>query len=192
MDNKNSIIKQLSSRINGLKKICYNSSFKTRLMVANGVFMSKLVYLIVVWGGAQKYLLNSLQVQQLAAARLVCGFHSKWWSKYRLLKKVGWLSVNQLVFYNTVLQAHKTITTGKPECINDLIRTEHPYSTRSATANQIRFGESFRHGSNIASSSFKQRAVKSYNSVPLSIRSGSLVTVKRKLRKWVWQNVPIC
>ena len=68
-------------RINGEKKFAGTGTFNTRLMVANGVVMSKLVYLITVWGGAQKYLLNSLQVQQLRAARSVCGFNSLYWSK---------------------------------------------------------------------------------------------------------------
>ena len=49
-DNKSSIMNQLTSRINGLKKISRSSSFKTRLMVANGVVMSKVVYLMPVWG----------------------------------------------------------------------------------------------------------------------------------------------
>ena len=62
-------MKQLTGRINGLKKISRNATYNTRLMVANGVVMSKLVYLITVCGGAQQYLLNGLQVQQLTAAR---------------------------------------------------------------------------------------------------------------------------
>ena len=66
-------------------------------MVANGAVMSKLVYLITLWGGAQKYLLKGLQLQQLTAARTVCGFFSKWWSKKKLLDRVGWLSVRQLI-----------------------------------------------------------------------------------------------
>ena len=73
-DHRNSLISQLSSRINGLKKIASTATFNTKLMVANGVIMSKLVYLITVWGGAQKYLVNRLQVQQLTAARVVCGY----------------------------------------------------------------------------------------------------------------------
>ena len=80
-------MKQLNSRINGLKKIASNSTFNTRLMVANGVIMSKLVYLITVWGGAQQYLVKALQVQQLTADRTVCGFYSRGWSKKKLLDK---------------------------------------------------------------------------------------------------------
>jgi hypothetical protein len=42
-DHKNTIMNQLTTRINGLKKIARNSTFNARLMVANGVIMSKLV-----------------------------------------------------------------------------------------------------------------------------------------------------
>ena len=73
-DHKESLLKQLTSRINGLKRVCVNAKFGTKLMVANGVVMSKLAYLITLWGGAQQYLLSALQVQQLTAARAVCGY----------------------------------------------------------------------------------------------------------------------
>jgi hypothetical protein len=41
-NNENSVISSLKTRLNGLKKISYFASFKTRLMVANGIFISKL------------------------------------------------------------------------------------------------------------------------------------------------------
>ena len=47
-DDKKSLMKQLTSRTNGLKKISKNATFGTRLMVANGVFMSKVMYLMTV------------------------------------------------------------------------------------------------------------------------------------------------
>ena len=52
-DGKKSLMKQLTSRTNGLKKIARNATFNTRLMVDNGVFMSKVMYLMKVWGDAQ-------------------------------------------------------------------------------------------------------------------------------------------
>ena len=62
-------MKQLTGRINGLRRVCLNASFQTKLKVANGVVMSKLTYLITLWGGAQQYLLSALQVQQMTAPR---------------------------------------------------------------------------------------------------------------------------
>ena len=64
-DHNKSIMRQLTVRVNGLKRIAKTATFNTRLMIANGAVMSKVVYLISVWGGAQEYLLDILQVQQL-------------------------------------------------------------------------------------------------------------------------------
>ena len=190
-DSEHSIMKQITGRTNGLKKIASNSTFKTRLMVANGVIMSKLIYLITVWGGAQQYLLKGLQVQQLTAARTVCGFASKWWSKKRLLDKLNWMSIRQLIFFHTTLQAHKSIMSGKPASIHESLSVDYPYRTRNAANGHIRFGEEFRGDSDLVTASFKHRAVHCYNMVPRSVRTGTLETVKHKLRNWVKKNVPI-
>ena len=169
-----------------MKKLCRNASFKTRLLVANGVVMSKLTYLIILWGGAQQYLLNALQVQQLVVARLVCGFGCLRWSKRKLLDKVGWLSIRQLVFYHSVLQAKKTLSTGVPVPLYNSLCTAYPRPIRSATSGQIRQNPEFS-----SQSTFRYRAMVSYNSVPSDVRSGSLVSVKRKLKRWIKSNIPI-
>ena len=90
-----------------------------------------------------------------------------------------------------MLQAQKTINSGKPAAIHDSISTQHPCKTRNAATGQIRFGENFRGESSLVQASFKHRAVHCYNAVPTSVRTGSLATVKKKLRKWVKLNVPI-
>ena len=184
-DNKSSLMSQLSNRINGLRKVSINASFHTKLMIANGVVMSKLTYLITLWGGASQYLIDGLQVQQLAAARIVCGFGSWRWSRRQLLCKVGWLSVKQLVVYHTVLQAHKTIVTGLPRPLFHELSREYPRMTRSESAGLIR------QQSGASRKTFKYRATKLYNSVPLDVRTGSVATVKAKLKRWILENVPI-
>ena len=185
------MIRQISTRINGLKKISQNASFNTRLMIANGAVLSKLVYMISVWGGAQQYLLRALQVQQLTAARTVCGNGSRFWSRIKLLKRCRWLSMRQLIFYHTVLQAHKVIRSGKPSGILQTISTNHPYRTRNASSGRIRYGETFRGDSSLSEASFKYRAVHWFNQVPPAVYSGGLASVKHKLRAWVWKNVAV-
>ena len=148
--------------------------------------MSKLVYLITLWGGAQQYLMNALQVQQLVAARAVCGVGCWRWSKRKLLDKVGWLSVRQLVFFHTVLQAHKTLKSGVPKPLHQALSGQYPYQTRRATSGMIRQGEEYK-----AQSSFRYRATQCCNQVPASVRVGTLATVKRKLKQWIKSNIPI-
>ena len=185
-DHKGSLLRQLTSRMNGLKKVSVNASFSTRLMIANGVVMSKLAYLITLWGGAQQYLLDAIQVQQLAAARVVCGYGCYRWSRRKLLDKVGWLSVRQLILYHTVIQAHKTLITGVPKPLYQSLSGTYPRNTRNAAVGQIRQGNNFS-----SSSTFKYRAMQGYNSVPVSVRTGSTATVKRKLKQWIKTNIPI-
>jgi hypothetical protein len=74
-DNDESMLKTLNKRLGALKKVAKSASFKSRKMIANGIIMSKLIYLIPLWSGCETYLLNSLQVVQNKAARVVtrCG-----------------------------------------------------------------------------------------------------------------------
>ena len=144
-------------------------------MVANGVVMSKLSYLINLWGRDQQYLLNAIQIQQLAAARAVCGFGCSRWSKRNFLEKLGWLPVRQLVFYHSV-----------QESLYQALSIDYPRQTRNAAHGQIRQDESFS-----SQATFKYRAMKFFNSVPQDVRIGSTVTVKRKLKQWIKTNIPI-
>ena len=49
MTNEDSLIKSLTKRQGAIKKISSVASFKSRKMIANGIFMSKLIYLMPVW-----------------------------------------------------------------------------------------------------------------------------------------------
>ena len=92
-----SLVSQLTGRINALSKVAGSAPNKTRLMVANGIFMSKLVYLIQLWGNSDKYLLKTIQILQNRAATVVTG--KNWWTPVRrLLQECKWLSVKQLIF----------------------------------------------------------------------------------------------
>ena len=142
--------------------------------------------MITVWGGTKQYLLRALQVQQLNAARTVCGFHSRWWSTRRLLQHVGWLSVRQLVFFHTALQTHKTIVTGVPRPLFSHLSADNPYRTRSVTEGKIKLRDDYR-----STRTFKYRAMTTYNSIPVDVRTGTQSTVKKKLKKWVVENIPI-
>ena len=108
-DSQNSLFRTLISRVNGFAKISSGASFKTRKMIANGVVMSKLVYLIQVWGGCSGYLVNSLQLIQNRAARIVTKL-DLYTSIPKLLLQCGWLSVHQLVYYHTLLLVYQVKT----------------------------------------------------------------------------------
>ena len=71
LENDESLIKSLNMRAGALKKISHTASFKTRKMIANGIYMSKLIYLMPLWVGCEDYLVNVLQVNLNKVARMV-------------------------------------------------------------------------------------------------------------------------
>ena len=71
MNNKDALLKSLTTRATAIKKIRKTTSFKTRKMIANGIFMSKLIYPMPVWMGCDDCLVNALQVGHNKVAMLV-------------------------------------------------------------------------------------------------------------------------
>ena len=191
-DGDASVLKQVTSRLNGLKKIAANADFKTKLAVANGIIQSKLQYLMPLWIGAPDYLVKAFQVQQLNAARTVCGYSSYYWSTSKLLDKCGWLSIRQQLVASTVAMAHNVMKTGTPRNIFETMSADHPYRTRQATRGEIRYAVNFSaHNSSLSEKTFKYQARKYYNQIPGEIREMKKGTFKSQVRKWVKQHIPI-
>ena len=61
-DGEGSVLKQLTNRVNGLKKLSHKADMKTKLMLANGITISKLSYGLAMWGNCLAYLKKTLQV----------------------------------------------------------------------------------------------------------------------------------
>ena len=87
------------------------------------------------------------------------------------------MSVRQLIQFHTILQAHKTLTTGLPRPLHASLCTDHPYRTRGAASGNIRLGTI------VSTDTFKYRAMTSYNRVPAKVKEGSIATVKKKLKQ---------
>ena len=60
-DNDENLLKALTTRLSALKMVGKVASLQTRKMIADGIFISKLSYLISVWGGCEGYLARSEQ-----------------------------------------------------------------------------------------------------------------------------------
>ena len=190
-NNDRSLIKQLTSRLSALKMVSGVASFKARLMIANGIFSSKLIYQIGLWGGAENYLLNSLQIVQNKAARCVAK-RGKYTPIADLLAQCGWLSIRQLVFHHSVIMIYKTLQTTYPKYVFNKLASEFPYNTRLAQSDAVRMGPEFRAKLELTEGSFMNRATASYNQLPATLRQTVKIgTFKRKLKAWVLANVDI-
>ena len=187
-NNDKSLIKQLTSRLNALKIISRIASFKVRLMIANGIFCSKLIFQISLWGGTEEFLLNSLQIVQNKAARCVAR-RDKYTPISELLRQCGWLSVRQLVFFHSVVLIFKTMMTTYPKYIHSKLCSEFPYNTRLAQSDSVRMGPDFMAKLELTEKSFLNRATVSFNKLPSEIRKiEKIEAFKAKLKEWVLEN----
>ena len=184
-DSKNSLISTLTSRVNALSKMCQFSNFQVRKMVANGIVMSYLSYLMPVYGGCPEYLLDALQTLQNRAARLVT--NSSWYtSSATMLHQVGWLSVRQMVAYYSLIFLFKTKQNTVPFYIHNKISAHFNVQTRLSESNGIK--EIRKMKTRLGLQSFLPRTICQWNSLPHDVRMISdLKKFKFKVKQWVKQ-----
>ena len=165
------------------------AAFRNRKMIADGIFMSKLAYLIPLWGACAKSLLKALQTLQNKAARAVTKLD--WNSPTALiLQQCGWLSVNQLSVYHTVILAHKVMQAKSPKYLYSKFNTDYHYRTRQAEEGKIRCTRTPE--LDLARDSFCWRAADLYNRLPFEIRSmKNLTQFKTSVKGWVMKNIEV-
>ena len=123
LNNDESLVRSLNTRLGALKKVSKVASFRNRKMIADGIFMSKLVYLIPLWGGSSKRLIKSLQNLQNKAARAVSKMD--WFTPTTvLLRQCGWMSVHQLSVYHTLILVYKVMQVKAPKYLYTMFNTE--------------------------------------------------------------------
>ena len=187
LDGDNSLIATLSKRLNALIKLTSRASFKTRLMLANAIFMSVLNYMIVLWGGSEQNLIKMIQTSQNRAARYVT--QQSWYTPTRkMLKQCGWLSIKQMIFFNSVLQIWKTLDNQAPSSVFSKLRLSN-LNTRSRANRSL--VPPLVHTA-LAQYSFISRAVSSWNLIPGDLRQLSNENdFKSKLKLWVRENIEL-
>ena len=180
-----SLLMSLTRRLNGLKRVTTNASFKTRLLIANACFLSIMSYMITIWGGSEGYLLKMVQVIQNRAARVVTRL--TWYTPTRvLLKQCNWLSVKQMIFMHTCVQIWKLVIYRTPQNIYSQLK---PAGTRSGDYGTLSIRAT---DTAIGRNSFMVRGLLAWNRVPNEIRQiQNLHTFKKKLRVWVRLNIDI-
>ena len=82
-------------------------------MLANGIYMSKLIYLMPVWVGCEDYLVNALQVNLNKVARIVTRL-DRYTPTTVLMQQCGWMPVKQLMVFHSLVLLHKTLQNRSP------------------------------------------------------------------------------
>ena len=159
--------------------------------------MSKILYLLPLYGGCPEYLMRAIQTKQTEVMREVTGRRwiipgKKYVSTEELLKECGWLSVRQLSYYTTVLNVQKTSVNKNPEHIYEILTRGRERITRGSVKHSVKRTCVDEARLNLASSSFRWRGHKQHSALPDSLKDeGDLKVFKSALKSWVQENVLI-
>ena len=173
------LLKKLKMRLAGLAHIQFVLPYNLRKAVSEGLFTSVLAYCLPLYGGCDLVEIRDIQILQNKAAQLVT--HSPPRSNRNVMyDKLGWLTVNQLVRYFTLLTVFRIRMSGDPEYLAASLCSDN----RNGRIFVQNVGKTF------ALKSFKIRGACHWNDLPARIRS--LVKIgqfKKEIRTWIKQNV---
>ena len=150
---------------------------QARLKLANGLIMSKIIYMIQLWGSIRPSWIMELQRLQNRAARFVLR-KNRYEKVSTLLDGCKWLSVSQLITFHSVLLLWKCINKGKWNALKNGLILNRNYTVRKIKG-RIQ----------LTKDSWKCRTITIWNSLPIMMRrENEQVLFKGSLRTWVKQN----
>ena len=168
------IVKALRSTLGTLTHISKHMSVSCRLLLANGLFLSKLLYLLPMWGGLPAREAKKLQILINKCARMVLGANRKTRTR-ALMERCGWLYFREMVDYHSLIQMFKTINIGKPVNLR-----------KKLTILQDKRIELIPTRLKISRSSFKWRTSRIWNDLPDHILNlDKLSAFKKQLKKHI-------
>ena len=193
------LVKELSKRIGMLRQLRKYVNDCTFRILLNGMFTSKLIYGITIYGGVwnlpgilnenpinstsiRKEDMRKLQILQNSALRLLLRKPRETPVK-NLLKESKQLSVHQLVAYHTATQTYKVFKNEEPSYHHDRLFGNITYEgTRSST--RVDFDLS------LGRKSFFYQASRIWNCIPQQIKTARTIEqFKRVLKPWITSNI---
>ena len=195
---RNSVVNSLSTRIKALKKVSKVANFKTRLHVCSALVISKILYMIPLYGGAPHYMLAAVQRSMTEAMRIVT--RRRWEVVGRrltptaeLLRQCGYLSVRQMVFFHSVVEVHKVVVHQAPVHLHQVVQgaltsgVQHRYPTSAAGTRQVTPARL-----EVANSSWRWRASAQYAALPPGLRAETtMAKFKAGLREYTRRHIGI-
>ena len=164
-------------QLGALKYISGQVPLKSKLLLANSLIVSRIVYAITIWGGTYETNIRKLQAVLNKTAWWVCNSGRRTSSR-TLMERCNWLSIRELILYHTVLALWKTIWLKIPLELHMKVNLDTDYiaTTREPRLQTCKLG-------------FLWRAVNGWNTLSLEIRSlKSFPRFKKLLRKFIIEN----
>ena len=174
------LLSKLRTRLTGLANLRFIVPFPVRKTITEGIFNSVLVYCLPLYGGSDRRDVKDIQILQNKAAQIVCHAPPRA-NRNQLFNTLGWMTVNQLITYHTLITVFKIRNSKEPEYLASILTTD-------SRTGRI-FLPNFELG--LAQKSFTYRGAGQWNSLPESLRKITKISLfKKNLKVWIIENIP--
>ena len=169
---ENPLLASIRQKIETLKHLGNAIPRKSKLQLANRLIVSKILYLIPLYGGTYPKYMDKLQILLNNTMRIITGLGKR--TKCRkLLEEVKWLSIYELAELHSIILTWKMINLGAPSYLSEKIKIteDNMISTDKPRLQNTARG-------------FRWRCVPLWNSMEQDIRTEtSLPIFKKNLKK---------
>ena len=173
------LLPALRSKIGALAHISGNIPRRSKLLLANGLIISKVMYLVAMWGGLKAGGSKSVQILLNKCARIVTGRPRKTRTR-QLMIDCNWLYFSELVKFHSLLTLWKMLRWKQPHHLS------RDFSLSDKNLVEMERGRLL-----ITRRSFRHRSVSDWNGLNENLRSMlSFPQFKRELRKHIIETCP--
>lgn len=180
-------VKKVAKRIGYMFRTCFNLDRWTKLTVYRTIISPYFEYCSSILFLCNQGDIQKLQVQQNKAMRCILKCN-RYMSIRRMLKDLGWLSIDQRIKLNTLILIFKIKLNLLPNYLNTNIKYVndiHSYDTR--TRNDFSLPN---YKKVCTQNSLYYNGLKLYNSLPSNVKeSNSVIEFKRKCKEYVITNI---
>ena len=165
------LLPNLRSAIGSLSHISQHLPRACRLLLANGLILSRILYLIQMWGGLTKKHSKTIQTLMNKTARIVTGLPRATRSR-KLMEECGWLYFGELVTYHSLLTLWSLLYHKTPYHLSTKVSLDQDLFAVTSVARI-----------STSRNSFRWRSVDSWNNLSRDLRSESTYLKFKKCLK---------
>ena len=171
---KKPLLPALRQQLGMLSKLRNTTSQKVKLQLVNGLILSRLNYMICIWGNTSHSTKMKAQTVLNAAARFVSGAR-KTTRIATLMEECGWLTIDELTTYFSLMSIWKTIMNQIPQYMTSKIQTDT--EMKISTSPPRLLGTSL---------SYRWSTISKWNLLPESLRRQvQMKKFKTGVKKWI-------
>ena len=129
---ENAILPLLRKKLGAMKHVAKHVPREGKLLLANGLIIGKLNYLLVLLGGTNYKHLRKIQVLCINTVRYITGANRRA-KTLDLVKSVNWLTVKEMVKFYTLIAAWTIVWQDTPKLMADKFTLSEDYLLETTT-----------------------------------------------------------